>query len=119
MQALIQLTFVQIVDSDCSGALRTLRESTRPLHRGHYLADAAMALDAAAAIALQADRSELAHRAAVAASRTRDRLGVAPWPTWSALVDSVHDGLGGTRAQPEAANADPFAVLDDVLAGVG
>ncbi|MCV2491288.1 DUF4062 domain-containing protein [Geodermatophilus sp. YIM 151500] len=118
LQALVQLTFLQIVDDDWRGALETLRASASPLHRGRYLADAAMALDAAAAIALQADRPELAHRAAAAADRTRDRLGVAPWPTWSALVSSVRDGLATTPARPAAADADPVAVLDDVLSGV-
>lgn len=118
VQALVQLTFVNIVDSDWSGALETLRDSAAPLHRGHYLADAAMALDAAAAIALQADRPDLAHRAAAAAIQTRDRLGVAPWPTWSDLVNSVHEGSAATLRQPAAANADPFAVLEGVLTAV-
>ncbi len=117
-QALIQLTFVHIVDGDWSGALASLRDSAIPLHRGRYLADAAMALDAVAAIALHADRTDLAQRATTAAERTRERLGVAPWPTWTELVTALHED--SRAAGPcGAADADPFAVLDGVLASVG
>ncbi|MGY1804821.1 ATP-binding protein [Blastococcus sp. SYSU D00922] len=117
VQTLIQLALVQIVDGDWSAALATLRDSLAPLHHGHYLADAAMALDAAAAIALHDERSDLAHSAAAAAVRTRDRLGVAPWPTWSGLVDSVHRTAMGTTGS-DGGSEDPFAVLDGVLAGI-
>ena len=117
MQALIQLTFVHIVDGDWGAALATLRDSANPLHRGHDLADAAMALDAAAPIALHADRSNLAHHATAAASRTRDRLGVAPWPTWSELVDTTHANAPTPEVQA-VRETDPFTVLDGVLAEV-
>jgi predicted ATPase len=115
VQALVQLSLVQVVDDDWDAAAGTLRSTSALLRRGHYLTDTAMSLDAAAAVALHAERPQLAVRAATASSATRDRLGLSPWPTWSDFVNSVHARTGRLPGPPDEPTAAPFDVLDTVL----
>jgi predicted ATPase len=115
VQALVQLALVQVVDDDRAAALETLRSCSPFLRRGRYLADTAMSLDAAAAVALDAERHELAVVAAAAAAATRARVGVMPWPTWSRFVDSVHTCAGGVDDSLDDSTRKPIDVLDVVL----
>ena len=115
VQALVQLSLVQVVDGDWEAAAGTLRSNSVLLRHGHYLADTAMSLDAAAAVALHAERPRPAVLAATAAAATRNHLGVAPWPTWTDFVNSVQARAGEVPGPPEQSSLEPIDVLDAVL----
>jgi hypothetical protein len=115
VQALVQLSLVQVADGDWDAAAGTLRSTSVLLRRGRYLTDTAMSLDAAAAVALHAQRPEPAGRAVTASAATRDRLHVTPWPTWSDFVTSVHARAGGVPGNLDESTPEPFDVLDAVL----
>jgi len=116
--ALVQLALVQVVDGDWPGAQETLRATCDRLRGGRYLTDGSMCLEAAAAVALHAERPDLAWAATAAATATRDRLGIAPWPTWTDFVDAVHEQAEAPEGTPEDPPGELFVVLDDVLVAV-
>jgi hypothetical protein len=119
VQALVQLSLVQVVDDDWDAAVGTLRSCSALLRRGRYLTDTAMSLDAAAAVALHAGLPQLAVVAARASASTRDRLGVPPWPTWSTFVDAVHARAEEVTVPNDEPTPEPIDVLDAVLGGLG
>jgi hypothetical protein len=124
-QAVGHLATLDLIAGHLDESLDRLRQQIEHLRRARNLEGLATALDTTAALAAQQHRWETAARAVTAAAALRRRVGLTARPVTRDLHDAavaatlqrLGDRLPGIRAA--AADADPWAVVDQTLAELG
>jgi predicted ATPase len=121
-QALQQLAVIRLFAGARREAIELINRASELLHAGRYQSHAAQGLDAVAAIALDEGDPATAARALAGAEATRERLGVAVWPTVRPFLDellrrarSPLDESELSRIQAESERIDVFDLLDKVV----
>lgn len=111
-QAHQQLGMIRVLEHDADGAVDQIAEATSLVLAGRHETEATFCLDVLAAVALMRGDLPMAATVSAAAIDTRDKLGVAPWPSLRAFVArTTAQTRDVVEFQPYAEEHDVFALL--------